>query len=114
MTLGPAMIVMALIENVRSGWSTVVSVYGRVPFFYFIFHFYLIHGLCVILFFASGHTTADIADPRVPFLFRPLNFGYNLWIVYAIWIAVVATLYFPCRWFYRYKMQHSQWWLKYV
>jgi len=114
MTLGPAMILMALIENVRSGWSKVVSVYGRVPFFYFILHFYLIHSLCVILFFVSGYTTADIADPQVPFLFRPLNFGYNLWIVYAIWIAIVASLYYPCRWFYRYKTKHSQWWLKYV
>lgn len=114
MTLGPAMILMALTENVRSGWSKVVSVYGRVPFFYYILHFYLIHGICVALFFASGYTTADIEDPRVPFLFRPLNFGYNLWVVYTIWVVVVAALYFPCRWFYRYKIQHSQWWLRYI
>ena len=114
MTLGPALILMSLIENVQAGWSKIVSVYGRVPFFYYILHFYLIHGLCVIVFFASGYTTAAIADPQVPFLFRPLTFGYNLWIVYAIWIAVVASLYYPCLWFYRYKMQHSQWWLRYV
>ena len=114
MTLGPALIVMALIENVRSGWAKIVSVYGRVPFFYYILHFYLIHGLLIIVFFASGYTTAQIVDPQSLFFFRPVNFGYDLWIVYIIWIAIVATLYFPCRWFYRYKMQHSQWWLRYL
>jgi hypothetical protein len=34
--------------------------------------------------------------------------------VYAIWFSVVVILYFPCRWFNRYKMKHSQWWLRYV
>jgi uncharacterized membrane protein len=114
MTLGPALILMALIENVKAEWSKVVSVYGRVPFFYFILHFYLIHALLVIVFFASGYTTAEIADTQTPFFFRPLNFGYNLWIVYGIWIAIVSVLYFPSLWFYRYKMQHSEWWLRYV
>jgi hypothetical protein len=114
MTLGPALILMALIENVKAEWSMVVSVYRRVPFFYFILHFYLIHALLVIVFFASGYTTAEIADIQTPFFFRPLNFGYNLWIVYGIWMAIVSALYFPSLWFYRYKMQHSQWWLRYV
>jgi len=114
MTLGPALILMSLMENVQAGWSKLVSVYGRVPFFYYIFHFYLIHGLLVIVFFATGHGSADINDPGSLFLFRPANFGYNLWIVYAIWISIVAVLYFPCRWFYRYKKRHSKWWLIYV
>lgn len=114
MTLGPALIFMALMENIKAGWSKVVSVYGRVPFFYYILHFYLIHIFCVIVFFASGYTVDQINDRQTPFLFRPLNFGFDLWVVYAIWIAVVAILYFPCRWFYRYKMQHSQWWLRYI
>jgi uncharacterized membrane protein len=114
MTLGPAFIFLALAENIRAGWSKIVAVYGRVPFFYYILHFYLIHAITVIVFFATGHTAAEINDPRSLFLFRPVNFGYNLWVVYAIWISVVAILYLPCRWFNKYKMQHSQWWLRYV
>ncbi len=114
MTLGPALVFLALTENVRSAWSSVVSIYGKVPFFYYILHFYLIHTILVIVFFATGHTVAEIVDPRLPFLFRPLNFGYNLWIVYAIWLSVVAILYLPCRWYSKYKMQHRQWWLSYV
>ena len=81
-----------------------ISVYGRVPFFYYILHFYILHTLLVILFFASGHSTAAIFDPQSPFGFRPATFGYGLLTVYIIWIAVVAVLYFPCRWFNRYKI----------
>ncbi|HEX5651537.1 MAG TPA: hypothetical protein VFX58_00595, partial [Chitinophagaceae bacterium] len=67
-------------------------------------------------FFASGYSVAEIYDPQVffAFYFRPLDFGYNLWIVYAIWIAVVLILYIPSRWFSHYKKEHTQWWLRYM
>lgn len=114
MTLGPACILMAVMENARGTISRVLSVYGRVPFFYYILHFYLLHTVLVIIFFASGHTTAQIADGQTPFLFRPAAFGYGLPVVYIIWLSVVALLYRPCRWFSRYKQTHRQWWLSYV
>jgi uncharacterized membrane protein len=113
MTLGPGCIFLALLENVQTRFSRFVSVYGSVPFFYYILHFYLIHTLLVIIFFATGHTNSEItANP--PFFFRPATFGYNLWIMYGIWLFVVLALYFPCRWFSRYKKTHRQWWLSYV
>jgi uncharacterized membrane protein len=114
MTLGPACILLAVLENVHAKWSKVVSVYGSVPFFYYIFHFYLLHIILVIVFFASGHTSSEIVDPRLPFLFRPRQFGYGLGIVYTIWLSVVILLYFPCRWFSKYKKTHDQWWLRYL
>jgi uncharacterized membrane protein len=114
MTLGPGIIFLAVAENIRSGWSKLVAVYGRVPFFYYILHFYIIHVLTVIVFFATGHTTAQINDPQSIFLFRPANFGFDLWVVYVIWMTIIASLYLPCRWFNKYKRHHSQWWLRYV
>jgi hypothetical protein len=114
MTLGPALIALAFLENVHTWWSKFLSVYGRVPFFYYVLHFYLLHLLLVIVFFATGRTSAEIIDPRLPFLFRPSNFGFGLGVVIFIWLSVVAFLYLPCRWFNKYKLTHSQWWLKYV
>jgi uncharacterized membrane protein len=114
MTLGPALIILALLENIQSGFTKVVSVYGRVPFFYYILHFYILHSLLVIVFFVSGYNASQISDPNVPFLFRPVHFGYGLAIVYIIWLSVVALLYLPCRWFNNYKMQHHYWWLRYL
>jgi uncharacterized membrane protein len=114
MTIGPALIVLALVENIRSRWTRILSVYGRVPFFYYIPHFYLLHTLLVIVFFASGYSAAHIFDPQSIFAFRPVNFGFGLPVVYLIWIALVVALYFPCKWFNKYKMNHRQWWLKYI
>ncbi len=114
MTLGPAILALAVFEQVKNKWSDVLSVYGRVPFFYYLLHFYLLHALLVVVFFLTGHQTTEIMDLRVPFQFRPMNFGYSLPVVYLIWIAVVAVLYRPCRWYNQYRATHQQWWLKYL
>jgi uncharacterized membrane protein len=114
MTLGPAFIFLAVLENAKGRWSDIISTYGKVPFFYYVLHFYLLHSLLVIAFFASGYNSSQIVDPNIPFLFRPASFGYSLPVVYAIWLVVIVVLYFPCRWFIKYKQQHQYWWLKYV
>lgn len=112
MTLGLAMLFLAYTEKAKNWVSKIASVYGAVPFFYYILHFYLLHTILVVAFFLSGFTTKDIF--QIPFLFRPVNFGYNLPLVYLIWIVVVALLYLPCRWFKKYKETHQKWWLRYI
>jgi hypothetical protein len=114
MTLGPACLILAVLEKVRGGWTNIVSVYGRAPLFYYVLHFYLIHVFLIIIFYASGYTSADIRTPGLPFLFRPLEFGYGLPVVYLIWLAVVATLYLPTRWYTSYKKKNKKWWLSYI
>ncbi len=114
MTIGPALILLAFIEQAKNRLSKILVVYGRVPFFYYVIHFYLVHIICVILFFASGYGTKDIVDANSPFLFRPFHFGFDLWVVYLIWLFVITVLYWPCKWFQNYKRTHHQWWLSYV
>ncbi|PZR28696.1 MAG: hypothetical protein DI535_05700 [Citrobacter freundii] len=114
MTLGPALIFLAISENWSGKFVRFATVYGSVPFFYYVIHFLLIHIVCMILFFASGHTMAQASDPASPFLFRPASFGYPLWIVYIIWIGIVLTMYYPCKWYGQYKKTHQQWWLSYL
>jgi len=114
MTVGPALIFLSLIESVRNRFTNVVSMYGRAPFFYYVVHFYLIHAICVIFFYLTGHTSKDIVDVNTPFLFRPQHFGFNLWIVYIIWLFVIVVLYKPCKWFDQYRRNHRQWWLSYL
>jgi uncharacterized membrane protein len=112
-TLGPALIVLALIENVQNRFTDFVKIYGRVPFFYYVIHFYLIHALSVVAFFASGYGKDDIIS-QTPFLFRPPQFGFDLWVVYLVWIIVILLLYPLCKWYNKYKSTHSQWWLSYL
>jgi len=114
MTLGPAILSLAFIEKVQNKLAYFFIVFGRVPFFYYVVHFYYIHILCLIGFFISGYTSKDIIPKNTPFLFRPDNFGYSLPIVYAIWFFVIITLYPLCKWYNKYKSTHYQWWLSYV
>jgi len=111
-TMGAALLFLAVTESARNKFSRVLAAYGSVPFFYYIIHFYLLHTILIILFFLEGNTTKEIV--QVPFYFRPVKFGYELWIVYLIWIFVVCLLYYPSKWFKKYKSTHKYWWLSYV
>ncbi|MBE7175482.1 MAG: DUF1624 domain-containing protein [Mucilaginibacter polytrichastri] len=99
MTIGPALLLLAFFESQKNQLTRICAVYGKVPFFYFVTHLYLAHFVLVIAFFASGYGAADIIPKRGISLFRPDEFGYPLWIVYLIWLSVVAALYAPCKWF---------------
>ncbi len=112
MTVGPALILLAWLEKVQAGWGNIVVTYGRVPMFYFLTHFFVIHLLCTIVFFATGHTMTEAATGMM--LFRPNHFGFSLPVVYAIWIAVVAGMYPLCRKYSIYKATHDYWWLSYL
>ncbi len=111
MTLGPAIMLLALLESTKGRLASVISIYGRVPFFYYVLHFYLIHLLCMAAFFASGYTKDEIGGPGTFAWFRPD--GFDLPVVYLVWLVVILLLYYPCRWFARYKQVHRQWWLSY-
>lgn len=113
MTLGPALLLLIWLEKVKGSWTNIVSVYGRVPMFYYLLHFFTIHVLCIILFFATGRPVSDIAAGN--FAFRPNDFGFSLPIVYLIWIAVVAGLYPLCKRYDTYKLNNRQkWWTGYL
>lgn len=114
LTIGVAMILLGLFDRMSKNSFSIVRVFGRVPFFYYVVHLYLIHTLTVIFFFAGGYSAKDIKSQHSPFLFRPDNFGYGLLTVYLIWIAVIIILYPICRWYDQYKTTHKKWWLSYL
>jgi len=114
MTLGVSLLVLAFTEHISNRFTKFLTVYGNVPFFYYVPHFFLLRIISIIVFFAAGFTTGQIVTPGSPFLFKPPGFGYSLWVVYLVWLVVIAILYFPCRWFSNYKRTHKQWWLSYL
>jgi len=117
MTIGPAILFLAATEGAANRLSKFITVYGRVPFFYYILHFFLIHILSGIFFLASGNTMADALKAAGKFqlpLFIIPGKGYDLWVVYIVWLAVIFLLYPVCNWFSKYKQTHKQWWLSYL
>ena len=77
MTIGPILIFLLVIDTVDDkGNRYFKHVWQRA--FLFLCVAFLPDILCVIAFFATGHTSKDIIDPNVPFFFRPQYFGFDL------------------------------------
>jgi uncharacterized membrane protein len=114
-TLGIMFLVLAFAEQAKSRFTAIVDVYGKVPLFYFLVHFYLVHILMIALMFLQGFHWADLDFASGTFG-RPKAAisGVGIGGVYLIWIAVVLVLYKPCLWFGKYKATHKQSWLKYI
>jgi len=113
MTIGPALIVLSIAENVSNWFTRIIMIYGRVPFFYYILHVLLIHSIAWIFVFVSGRGSGNI-DFMETGLIQP-DAGYPLWVVYVIWISVIIILYFPCKWYSTYKASHPEnKWLSYL
>ncbi len=114
MTIGPVLILLSISEQWQNSITRVLTIFGRVPMFYYIIHLYVIHLLVVIVFFMQGYGVKDIVTPNSPFLFRPSDLGFDLPGLYIIWLLVMLILYPLCRMYDRYKNSHNNWWLKYI
>lgn len=116
MTLGPAFLFLANSEHVKGIITNFFSTFGRVPFFYYILHLYLIHLLALVAAELTGFgwknmilTDWVVAVPELK------GYGFDLWTVYVVWIVVIAILYPLCHRFDSYKMNHrGKWWLSYL
>ncbi len=118
MTLGPALILLAIYDRVGISESNPLLTYGRVPLFYFVVHFFLIHLIEVVAaWFRYGLTPflfvppPSVQGPRAMF---PPGFGYDLWVVYVVWVFVVLAMYPACVWFSKLKARRRDWWLSYL
>jgi uncharacterized membrane protein len=116
-TLGPAMLVLAATEKVRGHFAGFISVYGRVPMFYYVLHIYLIHLLAMVLseLFTNIDWSKWIVTKPIWFDTTFKGYGFSLGVVYLLWIVVVIMLYPLCRMYDRYKRAHKEkWWLSYL
>lgn len=117
MTLGPVMLLLRAFESGTPSFLKPALVFGRVPMFYFMLHFFLIHLLAVIACYSihgSAHWMFESPDMNnYPFT-APPNWGFPLPIVYTAWISVVLISYPLCRWFAALKQRRNDVWLSYL
>ncbi|MGE0354200.1 MAG: DUF1624 domain-containing protein, partial [Gemmatimonadales bacterium] len=116
MTLGPTIALMPLLERARGALARWVTVFGRVPFFYYMLHIPLIHVL------ALGVSWIRLGSVS-PWLFTnhpmgnpppPAGYTWNLLVLYAVFALAILILYFPCRWFAGVKARRTDPWLRYL
>ncbi|MBO9730272.1 MAG: DUF1624 domain-containing protein [Chitinophaga sp.] len=96
MTLGPALILLSFIDKGNGKLHSFFQVYGRVPLFYYVVHFYLIHLFALIVGVGQGFKVHDFVQFPNPF---PVGYGFNLWGVYAVWMGIVVVMYPLCKWY---------------
>ena len=116
-TLGGTFLFLANTEKLKGKVVNFFCVFGRVPFFYYIIHIYLIHLLAVFAAAFSGFGwKIMIAMPAFITRVEALKgYGFNLITVYAVWIGIILLLYPLCKKFDNYKQNHKEkWWLSYL
>ena len=110
-TLGPMAIVCASADRF-SGWlKDTLVMFGRVPFAFYVAHFFLIHLLSVLLGVWQGFEADQL---MTLFFFYPEGYGVGMIAVYVVWILVLAMLYPGCRAMANLKARRKDWWLSYL
>jgi hypothetical protein len=116
MTLGPTIALIQAYEKARGRVVDWMTVFGRVPFFYYVLHIPLIHVTAVIV---SLIRTGSV----VPYLFAnqpmgagapPAGYRWSLGLLYLVWLIVVVMLYFACRWYADLKQRRKSPWMAYL
>jgi hypothetical protein len=88
-------------------------VFGHVPFFFDVAHLFLAHLIAIAMNFVryGAKSFLLMAPPSMgsPSDLFPLNYGFPLWTVYAVWALVLLILYPICLWFARLKQRRHDW-----
>ncbi len=107
--LGMALLLFAFLkkEILPSKLTGVLEVYGAVPLFYYVLHWYLIHSALVAALLFQGYSIDQLNFGAFGFG-RPIQQpnGYSLGFVYLVWIGAVALLYPACVRFRKYKQRN--------
>lgn len=116
MTLGPGLLILALTDLIdgKALWQRVCIVFGRVPMFYYMLQWIVAHVAGVLLAKAAG------IDSSYLFLGimsmgrnAPKDYGFPLWVVYAVWIVGLILVYPLCKWWGNLKKRNKHWALSY-
>jgi uncharacterized membrane protein len=117
MTLGPSLLLLRAVDRRVPGPLRPAMVIGKVPMFYYMLHFALIHLLAVItcwVGWGSPHWMFESPDlGHYPFT-PPPGWGWQLPVVYLAWALVVFLMYPLCRWFAGVKARRTDAWLSYL
>jgi uncharacterized membrane protein len=118
MTLGPALILLGALERPQNRLTRFLEIYGKVPLFYYLMHLPLLHGLAVLLSLLKYGNASWLYQDSFTLqrsLYRPpVGYGFDLRVVYSIWLAIVLALYPACKWFAAVKRSRKEAFFRYL
>jgi uncharacterized membrane protein len=117
MTLGPALLLLWSVDTHTPQFLRPALIIGKVPMFYYLLHFALIHVLAVIICYARyGHIHWMFESPDLAHypITQPPGWGLTLPVVYLVWAFVVLIMYPLCRWYAAVKQRSDNPLLSYL
>ena len=116
MTVGPSLLFLYIIENIKNKVTDFLVVFGRVPLFFYFLHVFVIHIAAIIGILIFGGNWEDMILTADVFMNSKLiDYGYPLYAVYLLWIGLIIFLYPFCKKYMVYKLSHKEkWWLSYL
>jgi len=111
MTLGPGLLVLAYAERWRGRFINWMVIFGRVPFFYYVLHIYVIHLAALLAAELQGVGANALTQAFFSF---PPEYGFSLHFVWLFWLALVILLFPACKWFAGVKARRKDWWMSYL
>jgi len=116
MTLGPIIALVPMLEGAKGVLARQITVFGRVPFFFYLAHIPLIHAMAL----AVSKIRLGVVSPWL-FTNHPMGnpeapegYIWSLSVLYAVWGIAILLLYPACRWFANLKSRQQYWWLAYL
>lgn len=116
-TLGTIFSLWPLLVSLRGPLASVLNTFGATPFFFYVLHIYVLHLLAIAANAALGRDVSGMFNYLINGFTAPerlADLGFTLPGVYLGWIAVLAVLYLPCRWWQGLKARRRDWWLSYL
>jgi uncharacterized membrane protein len=115
MTLGPIILLMPFVEKVQNAISKSIVIIGRVPLFYYLLHIPLIHVTALIVQLITEGQTHPEWYNNAPYVWFEPEHHWSLGMLYLVFTIDVMILYFVCKWYESYKLNHPEkLWLKFL
>ena len=114
MTLGPSIAVLPLAERLWRPMKDALTIFGRVPLFYYLLHIPLIHVTALVVWYLRDGTTGGERFATAPYVFIPEPQQWSLALLYLVFAIDVALLYLACRWYAGQKATHPRAWMRYI
>jgi uncharacterized membrane protein len=116
MTLGPTIAALPVLERAHGRIAQWLTVFGRVPLFYYLLHIPLIHATAVAISIMRSPAATGWLFGNHPMRpgEAPEGYAWSLGLLYLVTAAIGAVLYFPCRSFAQLKARRKNTWLSYL
>ncbi|MXP24612.1 DUF1624 domain-containing protein [Altererythrobacter indicus] len=102
LTLGGGLLLLAAFEKLPDWANCILSIFGSVPLFFYLFHLYALNLLNRAVQPVLGVDESGFYSV------------HHVWQIWAIAAALAVPSWFLCRWFARRKRASNQWWMRYL